>query len=373
MSQAQKNQESAAQVRTTPPPLPRHSHIAPAAREARSTPPPPPLAAVRRLPLPPKPSLAPRLSVPPPAHLAIVPLWDDANLPLRPVPQQINEKIRWIGATTVSVAVGALVAASLMTVRFGDYAQVIPQGDAEPVAQELPLMAAAVVPAAESVPVQAFEADEALEIDLSELEEIAPASQPIVIPELKVTSTKSAKLAKVAKGKQVKVASPRKAPKQRSKRGKRGRTMPAAMSEAQPDPQTEAQLEAPAPALEAAQAEVTEPSLQPEAAATEAAEPVAELAPPPPPAPVLPENLSRAQVKTGLDSVRAKVLACAHGTYGKIHADVTISAPGQVSSAVIEGTFAGTKAAACMAEKIGNAKFAAFSGPDISVRYPYSF
>jgi len=365
MSQAQKNQESAAQVRTTPPPLHRHSHIAPAVRKARSTPPPPPLAAVRRWPLPPKPSLAPRLSVPAPAHLAIVPLWDDANLPLRPVPEQINEKIRWISATTFSVAVGALVAASLLTVRFGDYAQIIPQGNAEPVAQAqaagLPLMAAAAVPAGESVPVQTFEADEALEIDLSEIEEIAPASQAIVIAELTVTSSKSAKLAKVAKAKKVKLASPRKAPKQRSKRGKRGRTMPAAISEAQP--------EAPAPALETAQAEVTtESSLQPEAA-----EPVAELAPPPPPAPVLPENLTRAQVKSGLDSVRAKVLACAHGTYGKILADVTISAPGQVSSAVIDGTFAGTKAAVCMAEKIGNAKFAAFSGPDISVHYPYSF
>jgi|GEM_PF-5461053 len=382
MSQAQKNQESAAQVRTTPPPLPRRSHIAPVAK-ALSTPPPPPMAAVRRLPSPPKPSTAPRLSVPPPAHLALVPLWDDANLSLRPVPQQLNERIRWIGATTVSVAVGALVAASLMTVRFADYAQIIPQGNAEAVAHaqpaELPLMAATVVPAAESVPVQVFEADQAIEIDLSEIEEIAPALQPIVIPELKVTSGKSAKLAKLAKTKQAKVASPSKAPKQRSKRGKRGRTMPAAIGEAQSEAQAEVQLEPPAP--ETAEAQATEPLPQPEAAATEAAsaapqpeaaEPVAELAPPPPPAPALPENLSRAQVKSGLDSVRAKVLACAHGTYGKILADVTISAPGQ-ASAVIEGTFAGTKAAACMAEKIGNAKFAAFSGPDISVRYPYSF
>jgi len=90
-------------------------------------------------------------------------------------------------------------------------------------------------------------------------------------------------------------------------------------------------------------------------------------------APALPENLTRAQVKSGLDAVRAKVLACAHGTYGKILADVTISTPGQVSSTVIEGTFAGTKAAACMVQTIANAKFPVFSGPDISVRYPYSF
>lgn len=381
MSQAQKNQESAAQVRTTPPPLPRRSHIAPLATKAGSTPPPPPMAAERRLPLPPAPSTAPRLSVPPPAHLAIVPLWDDASLPLRPVPQQLNEKLRWIGATTVSIAVGALVAASLMTLRFGDYAQIIPQGAAEPVVHaqtaELPLMAAAVVPAVELVPVQTVEADQPIEIDLSEIEEIAPVSPLIEIPELTVTSNQSAKLAKAAKAKQLNMAEPRKAPKQRSKRGKRGRTMPAAISAAEAEPQAEVQLEPAAP--ETAEAHVTEASLQPEAAATEAepqpeaAEPVAELAPPAPPAPVLPDNLSRTQVKNGLDSVRAKVLACAHGTYGKILADVTISAPGQVSSVVIEGTFTGTKAAACMVEKISNAKFAAFSGPDISVRYPYSF
>ncbi|HTU57250.1 MAG TPA: hypothetical protein VMF89_02435, partial [Polyangiales bacterium] len=202
-----------------------------------------------------------------------------------------------------------------------------------------------------------------LEIDLSEIEEIAPASKPVEIPELTVTSGKSAKLAKLAKAKQLKLAAPRKA-KQRSKRVKRGRTMPAAQ-----DPQAEVQLEA--PALETAEAQVTETSLQPEAAAPEPQPEAAEFVPPP--APALPENLSRAQVKSGLDGVRAKVFACAHGTYGKILADVTISAPGHVSSVEIEGTFAGTKAAACMVEKINNAKFPAFSGPDISVRYPYSF
>ena len=368
MSQAQKNQGTSARVRSTPPPIPpRHSHIAPLTADARSTPPPPPMAALRRLPPPPKPSPAPRLSVPPPAHLAIVPLWDDANLPLRPAMQQGDEKIYWIGSTTVSVAVGALVAASLMTLRFGDYAQILPHGSADPVAHAQPAtlpLAAAALPMAAPVSVQSFEAEQPLEIDLSDIEEVAAVPQPIVIPELTVTSRKLAKSTKAAK--HGNVTPPYRAPKQRGKRGKRGRTMPAAISEA-PTAATESAAEAlpsKTQPVEAAESQPTPAPSQPQAAV-----PAAEIAVS---APALPENLSRAQVKSGLDSVRAKVLACANGTYGRILANVTISAQGQ-ASAVFEGTFAGTKAAACMAQKISGAKFPAFSGPDISVRYPYSF
>lgn len=379
MSQAQKNQEQSARVRTVPPPVPRHSHIAAVTKKPRSLPPPPPMAAYLSLPRP-QLSLAPRLSVPAPAHLAIVPLWDDANLPLRPAAKPENPAIYWIGSTTVSLAVGALVAASLMTVRFGDYSQILPHGQIQPVAPAQPaeVQLAAAVP----VPVQVFEADEPLSIDISEVEELAPAPQPILIPELTVTSRKIvSKPAKVAK--QVKVAAAKKAPKQR---GKRGRTMPAAAEAAQPDPQEELQAESvieaqpapeaqPEPASTTTDTQTIEAAAAPEAAATAMPE-AAEAAAPEvvePAAPALPEKLTRDQVRNGLDSVRAKVLACTNGTYGKIHADVTISAPGKVSSAVIDGTFAGTKAADCMVQKINSAKFAEFSGADISVRYPYSF
>jgi hypothetical protein len=358
MSQAQKNQEQSAEVQTVPPPLARHSEIVPVAGgKARSTPPPPPLAAYRRLP-PPRLSLEPRLSVPAPKHLAIVPLWEDANLSLRPPTKAQNNPIYWIGSTTVSLAVGALVAASLMTVRFGDYGQILPHGKSAPVAVAAQ---AAPVQLAATVPVQVFEADEPLAFDISEVEVeevVAPASQPILIPELTVTSSKI-KLGKPIKAK--------KAPKQG---GKKGRTMPAAVGE-QPEP--ESALEAqPEPEVQPEPAQETQTAEPP---APEAAAPVvAEAAPvvEEPAAPALPEKLTRDQVKSGLDSVRSKVLACANGTYGKILADVTISAPGQ-ASAVIEGTFAGTKAASCMAQKISSAKFPAFSGPEISVRYPYSF
>jgi hypothetical protein len=232
--------------------------------------------------------------------------------------------------------------------------------------------------------VQVFEADEPLSIDISEVEEVAPGPQPIFIPELTVTSRKHvSKPTKLTK--QVKVAAPKKAPKQR---GKRGRTMPAAINAAHPkaesvieaQPTAEAQ---PEPASTTPDTQTIEAAAVPEAQAPIAAAPeapAAEAAALPaapevvePAAPALPGMLTRDQVRSGLDSVRAKVLACTNGTYGKIHADVTISAPGKVSSAVIDGTFAGTKAADCMVQKINSAKFAAFSGADISVHYPYSF
>jgi hypothetical protein len=371
MSQAQKNQEQSARVHT----VPRHSHIAAVTKKPRSLPPPPPLAAYARLPRP-QLSLAPRLSVPAPAHLAIVPLWDDANLPLRPAAKPENPVIHWIGSTTVSLAVGALVAASLMTIRFGDYSQILPHGQLQPSAPAQP--AELQLAAAEPVPVQVFEADEPLSIDISEVEEVTPGPQPILIPELTVTSRKHvSKPTKLTK--QVKVAAPKKAPKQR---GKRGRTMPAAISEsvieAQPTAEAQPEPASTTPVAQTIEAAAVSEAQAPIAAAPEA--PAAEAAALPaapevvePAAPALPGMLTRDQVRSGLDSVRAKVLACTNGTYGKIHADVTISAPGKVSSAVIDGTFAGTKAADCMVQKINSAKFAAFSGADISVRYPYSF
>lgn len=371
MSQAQKQLEPSARVRTAPAPVPRHSQITPVTRQVRSTPPPPPLAAYRRLP-PPRLPAGPRLSVPPPAHLAIVPLWDDANLPLRPAaPTPRSTIIHWIGGTTVSLAVGALVAASLMTIRLSDSAQILP-GGSEPVSAA----PAAPVQLTATAPAQAFEADEVFELE-PEVEQVMSAPQPVRIPEVTVTSRKLGKWAKATKRTKV-VAPARKTPKPR---GKRGRTMPAVVESAQPEraEKTEAPARAePAtampPVTEApmpeAPASAEPPTAVPQPVVTEAPAAVASVEPP---APKLPETLTRDQVRGGLDKVRGKVLACTKGTYGRVLADVTVSAPGRVSNARIEGTFAGTKAAACMSRAIHNAKFPAFSGPDISVRYPFSF
>jgi hypothetical protein len=54
-------------------------------------------------------------------------------------------------------------------------------------------------------------------------------------------------------------------------------------------------------------------------------------------------------------------------------ADITISPSGKVTSSVIDGTFAGTLVGSCMSSALRGAQFPEFSGPEIQVRYPFSF
>ena len=356
MTQAQRKLEPSARVRSVPPPLPRRNHggpvvtsSVPSIKPRVSTPPPPPPAAFRN-------SRPPRLSVPPTAaaqpavQLALLPQWEDANAPLRPAPKKSKGVLYWVGSTTVSIAVGALVAASLMSIRSGDLAQILPN-----LRSDSPRVEAPVASSAPQAPVQAAEVAQSPELQTA----IAAATQqPVLIDALTVTSAKPSK------------------PSKRTKPAARR----AAVIAAQPDPREEAAAEsvsepetAPVAATEAPAAPAAEPSTvtapavvdaEPTPAAPEVSEPEA---------PALPEKLTRDQVRAGLDAMRSQVLQCTNGTYGRVLADVTISAPGRVSHAVIEGTFAGTNAGSCMARVLRSAKFPAFSGQDISVRYPFSF
>lgn len=353
MSQAQRKSEES-RVRSAPPPLPRRNHGGPAIASSVpsikpkprvSTPPPPPPEALRS-------SRAPRLSLSAdslaPVELALLPQWEDANASLRPAPKKSKGLLYWVGSATVSIAVGALVSASLMSIRAGDIAQILPSAHSETprIAQPMAVMQAHV------------------EVHEAELQpEIVAVAQPVLIDELTVTGVQRVKAVK---------------PSRRVKPTARGtrRAQPVAMT-SQPDPRDEAEAEGvsevepvgqPA-ALAATTVEATEaaPAAEVEVSAPEAPE-VSE-----PEAPALPEKLSRDQVRAGLDAVRSQVLQCTNGTYGRVLADVTISGPGRVSHAVIEGTFAGTNAGSCMARAIRGAKFEPFSGPEISVRYPFSF
>ena len=139
----------------------------------------------------------------------------------------------------------------------------------------------------------------------------------------------------------------------------------------QPDPAAEA-TEAPseAPAAEASTTEAA-PAPAAEAESAPAPEPVA--APVAAPKPVLPEQLSREQVRQGMESKRGAVITCTKGGYGRVLADVTISQSGKVTSSLIDGTFAGTSVGSCMAGALRGAQFPAFSGPEIQVRYPFNF
>jgi hypothetical protein len=342
MGQAQKKSSDSARVRTAPPPLPTRSGIAPVAKprdnaQPRST--LPPLAALHS-------SVPDALSQSAP-RLALFPQWEDANASLRPAPKKSKRLLYWIASTTLSIGTGALVAASLMTVRAGDYAQIVPHTSSQPTA-------AAIAPQAPAAAAPSVE-----EFDLSEVEAAAPV---VLVPELEVTSS-SVEKAKPSK---------RTKPAGRGTSKRREKSMPAVVTDGQPDPREEAEeteeASAETQATEAPAADSSEAT--PAALEGPAVEAVVTFEPP---KPALPEKLTRDQVRAGLDGKRSQVLACAHGTYGKVLADVTIGSSGSVSNVEIEGTFAGTNAAACMAKALSTASFPAFAGPDISVRYPYSF
>lgn len=352
MTQAQRKLEQSARVRSVPPPLPRRNHGGPAIsssvpsiRPRVSTPPPPPPAAFRS-------SRPPRLSVPPaePAmQLALLPQWEDANASLRPAPKKTKSALYWISSTTVSIAVGALVAASLMNMRSGDLAQILPSFHSESPRIEAPV--------APEAPVRVAEVAQRPETQTA----IAAATQPsVVIDELTVTTDKS-KTSKPSKRAKPAARVSRRAAPPAAPPDPREETAAESVSEAETTPAVVATEAPAAPAEPVAVAETAAPN---EAPAPEVTEPAA---------PALPEKLTRDQVRSGLDAMRAQVLQCANGTYGRVLADVTISAPGRVSNSVIEGTFAGTNAGSCMARVLRGAKFPAFSGEDISVRYPFSF
>lgn len=359
MTQAQRKLEQTARVRSVPPPLPRRNHGGPAViasvpsiKPRVSTPPPPPPAAFRSS--RPAPSSVPPAPVTEPAiQLALIPQWEDANASLRPAPKKSKSVLYWVGSATVSIAVGALVAASLMNIRSGDLAQIMPN-----VRFDSPHASAAI---AAQPPVQVAQIAPEVQTQVA-----AATQEPVLIEALTVTSAPQAKPSKPT-----------------SKRAKSAAhaARAAAPSSAQPDPQQETAAESVSEAETTPVVAVTEAAAEPVAAEPgAAAEPVAAAEPTPtapevsePEAPALPEKLTRDQVRAGLDAMRSQVLQCANGTYGRVLADVTISAPGRVSHAVIEGTFAGTNAGSCMARTLRSAKFPAFAGQDISVRYPYSF
>ncbi len=86
-----------------------------------------------------------------------------------------------------------------------------------------------------------------------------------------------------------------------------------------------------------------------------------------------PAQLTREQVKNGIETTRSTLQQCAAGAHGQIMANVTISGAGRVTHAAIEGDFIGTAAGSCMARALRGAQFPQFSSQVIRVRYPFAF
>jgi hypothetical protein len=79
----------------------------------------------------------------------------------------------------------------------------------------------------------------------------------------------------------------------------------------------------------------------------------------------------RDDVQQGLAALRPQLVACAAGQHGSVDAQLTIAASGRVTYSVISGDFKASPAA-CMARALRTARFASFSGPSLTVRFPYS-
>jgi hypothetical protein len=104
-----------------------------------------------------------------------------------------------------------------------------------------------------------------------------------------------------------------------------------------------------------------------------AAPPAQTAAPGPPPPPPIPETLGRADVAAGMEGVRSQVLECMRGgnITTTVNVSVEIAGTGRVNNATVEGGPAGTPPGACIEAVVLGAQFRAFSGRNITVRYPY--
>jgi predicted Zn finger-like uncharacterized protein len=93
---------------------------------------------------------------------------------------------------------------------------------------------------------------------------------------------------------------------------------------------------------------------------------------PAPSASGLPDQLSRSQVQGGMNGVADRVRRCGNGESGSVMVTVVIDGgSGRVTSANVDGPFAGTPVGSCAARAVRGATFPRFGQPSLSVRYPF--
>ncbi len=107
------------------------------------------------------------------------------------------------------------------------------------------------------------------------------------------------------------------------------------------------------------------------ATTTAPAPPPATLTATPPETGPLPTTPDRATIQTILEGRADAVRACAAGAHGLADVDVVIAASGRVTTATVNGTFAGTAVGSCIARAVRGATFPPFSQPRFQVTYPY--
>jgi len=64
---------------------------------------------------------------------------------------------------------------------------------------------------------------------------------------------------------------------------------------------------------------------------------------------------------------------CAAGRRGVVSAQLTVRSSGQVSYALVQGSFAGTREGTCLAKALREVRFPEFSDPTLKLTYPLQF
>jgi hypothetical protein len=134
--------------------------------------------------------------------------------------------------------------------------------------------------------------------------------------------------------------------------------------------------EAPTPAAHAATATGTAPTTETTTTTAVAPPPATTTArPAPPPEAVDPSTLpatpDRSTIQAVLSARTAAVTACANGAHGLADVDIVIASSGRITTATVNGPFAGTPVGSCIARAIRGATFPPFSQPRFEVTYPF--
>ncbi|MBI5479202.1 MAG: zf-HC2 domain-containing protein [Deltaproteobacteria bacterium] len=87
----------------------------------------------------------------------------------------------------------------------------------------------------------------------------------------------------------------------------------------------------------------------------------------------LPETLNPDQIKSGMSSVRGRVMGCydKYDVAGVARVSVTIGKNGKIASVSVTGEFSGTPTGECVSAAVKTASFPRFKGKPISIGYTY--
>lgn len=85
----------------------------------------------------------------------------------------------------------------------------------------------------------------------------------------------------------------------------------------------------------------------------------------------LPETPDRSTIQAVLAARTDAVTACAAGAHGLADVDIVIASSGRITTATVNGSFAGTPVGSCIARAVRAATFPPFSQPRFEVTYPY--